>query len=123
VVRFNAQGPAGLIDRKAAERTPLLSDTHRQAPAAQICDQSPIPAAHSMVRWRLCVLGQPLWEKFRVSASMQTLSREPRTIGYRKLSAQPRLYVQAEGAIETFKKTSLLGWRVSRASRASAVTR
>jgi transposase len=34
VVRFNAEGPAGLIDRKAAGRTPLLSDAHRRALAA-----------------------------------------------------------------------------------------
>lgn len=36
VVRFNTEGPAGLIDRKAAGGIPLLSDAHRQALAAQI---------------------------------------------------------------------------------------
>ena len=60
VLRFNAEGPAGLIDRKAPGPTPLLTAAHRQALAAQI-DRGPIPAIHGVVRWRLCDLGQWLW--------------------------------------------------------------
>jgi transposase len=104
VVRFNAEGPEGLRDRKAPGPTPLLTDAHRQALAAQI-DSGPIPAAHGVVRWRLCDLGQWLWEEFRVSVSSQTLSRELRALGYRKLSARPKHHAQAIGAIETLKKT------------------
>ena len=122
VVRFNAEGPAGLIDRKAAGRTPLLSDAHRRALAAQI-DSGPIPAVHGVVRWRLCDLGQWLWEEFRVSVSMQTLSREVRAMGYRKLSARPKHHAQAPGAIEAFKKTSPPRWQASRANRAAVSTR
>lgn len=122
VVRFNAEGPDGLIDRKAPGPTPLLSDAHRQALAAQI-DSGPIPASHGVVRWRLCDLGQWLWEEFRVSVSMQTLSREVRAMGYRKLSARPKHHTQAAGAIETFKKTSPSRWQASRATRASTSTR
>jgi transposase len=122
VVRFNAEGPAGLVDRKTAGPTPLLTDAHRQALAAQI-DRGPIPAVHGVVRWRLCDLGQWLWEEFRVSVSMQTLSRELRAIGYRKLSARPKHHAQANGAIETFKKTSAPRWQASRAGRISASKR
>jgi transposase len=122
VLRFNAEGPAGLIDRKAAGPTPRLTDVHRQALAAQI-DRGPIPAIHGVVRWRLSDLGQWLWEEFRVAVSPQTLSRELRAMGYRKLSARPKHHAQAEGAIEAFKKTSLPRWQASRASRASAAPR
>jgi len=122
VLRFNAEGPAGLIGRQAPGPKPLLTDTHRQALAAQI-DHGPVPAIHGVVRWRLCDLGQWLWEEFRVSVSPQTLSRELRTMGYRKLSARPKHHAQADGAIETFKKTSPLRWRASRAIGASASTR
>ena len=122
VVRFNAEGPGGLIDRRAPGPTPLLTDAHRQALAAQI-ESGPIPAVHGVVRWRLCDLGQWLWEAFRVSVSMQTLSREVRALGYRKLSARPKHHAQAEGAIETFKKTSPPLWQASRASRTSTSTR
>ena len=122
VLRFNAEGPAGLVDRKAPGPTPLLTDAHRQALSAQI-ERGPIPAIHAVVRWRLCDLGQWLWEEFHVSVSAQTLSRELRAMGYRKLSARPKHHAQAPDAIETFKKTSPPRWRASRASRASAPMR
>jgi len=122
VVRFNAEGPEGLRDRKAPGPTPLLTDAHRPALAAQI-DRGPVPALHGVVRWRLCDLSQWLWEEFRVSVSMQTLSRELRALGYRKLSARPKHHAQAEGAVEAFEKTSPPRWRASRGSRASALTR
>ena len=122
VMRFNAEGPDGLRDRKAPGPTPRLTDAHRHALAAQI-DRGPIPAVHGVVRWRLCDLGQWLWEEFRVSVSPQTLSREVRAMGYRKLSARPKHHAQAVGAIGAFKKTSPPRWRASRASRPSAQTR
>jgi transposase len=122
VLRFNAEGPAGLIDRKAPGQRPRLTDAHRAALAAQL-DRGPIPAIHGVVRWRLCDLCQWLWEEFRVSVSKQTLSRELRAMGYRKLSARPRHHAQAEGAIEAFKKTSPPRWQASPRSRASASMR
>ena len=122
VLRFNADGPGGLVDRKASGPKPLLTDAHRQALAAQI-DRGPIPGAHGVVRWRLCDLGQWLWEEFRVSVSMQTLSREVRAMGYRKLSARPKHHAQAEGAIAAFKKTSPPRWRTSRRTRAASSMR
>ena len=48
----------------------------------------------------------------------QTLSRQLRAMGYRKLSARPRHHAQAPGAIEDLK-SSPLGWRRSRARKAS----
>jgi transposase len=63
VLRFNAEGPQGLRDRKAPGPTPLLTDAHRKALAAQI-DQGPIPAIHGVVRWRLSDLVPWLWEEF-----------------------------------------------------------
>ncbi|MCE3250437.1 MAG: family transposase [Geminicoccaceae bacterium] len=45
VLRFNAEGPDGLLDRKAPGPTPRLTDTHRAA-LAGIIDRGPIPAIH-----------------------------------------------------------------------------
>jgi len=131
VPRFNAEGPEGLRDRKAPGPTPLLTDAHRKALAAQI-DQGPIPAIHGVVRWQLSHLGPWLWDAFaalralpaaRVSVSMQTQSPELRAMGFRKLPARPGHHAQAEGAIEAFKKTSPPRWRASCASRAAVSTR
>jgi transposase len=43
VVKFNVQGPDGLIDRKAPGQPPMLNDTRRAAVAAVI-ESGPIPA-------------------------------------------------------------------------------
>jgi transposase len=113
VVRFNAQGPNGLIDRKAPGQRPRLTAAHRAA-LARMIEDGPIPAVHGVVRWRLVDLCQWTFEEFRVTISPQTMSREVRALGYRKLSARPRHHAQAAGAIEDFKKTSPPAWRKSR---------
>jgi Winged helix-turn helix len=41
-----------------------------------------------------------------VTVSPQTMSRQVRALGYRKLSARPRHHAQATGAIEDFKNLS-----------------
>jgi len=114
VLRFNAHGPAGLIDRKAPGQPPRLSDEHRAALVAMV-ENGPIPAVHGVVRWRIIDLCQWVWEEYAISVSKQTLSRELRALGYRKLSARPRHHTQAAGAVEAFKKTGLRQWRRSRA--------
>ena len=118
VVKFNAFGPDGLIDRKAPGQPSRLKDQHRAALAAVI-ESGPTPAIHGVVRWRLVDLCQWMWEEFRVSIAKQTMSRELRAMGYRKLSARPRHHAQAEGAIEDFKKASPASWRPLRAARRS----
>ncbi len=118
VVKFNAQGPDGLIDRKPPGQPSRLNNTHRAALIA-IIESGPIPAVHGVVRWRIVDLCQWMFEEFRVTIAKQTLSRELRAMGYRKLSARPRHHAQADGAIEDFKKVSPRAWRRSRARRAS----
>ena len=118
VLRFNAEGPAGLLDRKAPGQPSRLDAAHRAALAAAI-ESGPNPAIHGVVRWRLIDLAQWLWDEHRVRIAKQTLSRELRAMGYRKLSARPRHHAQADGAVETFKKTSPPAWTRSPARRAS----
>ncbi len=113
VLKFNALGPDGLIDRKAPGQSPRLNDAHRAALAAMI-ESGPIPAIHGVVRWRIIDLCQWLYEEFRVSVAKPTLSRELRALGYRKLSARPRHHAQAAGAIEDFKKRSRAAARLWR---------
>ena len=57
VLRFNARGPAGLINGKAPGNASKLDDAQRQALAA-IVERGPIPAIHEVVRWRLADLAQ-----------------------------------------------------------------
>lgn len=118
VVRFNAEGPSGLVDRKAPGPSPRLNDAQREALAAAV-ERGPTPASDGVVRWRLVDLAQWLWDEFQVSVSLQTLSRTLRALGYRKLSARPRHHAQEAGAAEHFKKVLPPAWRLSRGARAS----
>src|SRR5262249_47567666 len=106
-VRFNARGPAGLLDGHSTGQPCKVHYTQRQA-VAGMSGSGPIPAVHGVVRWRLIDLD---FEEFRITIAKQTLSRELRAMGYRKLSARPRHHAQAAGAIEDFKKTSPCAWR------------
>jgi transposase len=122
VVRFNARGPDGLLNGRPPGQPSRLNDTQRQE-IVRMIESGPIPAIHGVVRWRLIDLAQWIFEEFRVTVAKQTLSRELRALGYRKLSARPRHHAQAEGAIEDFKKTSQRVWRRSRVRSGSTSTR
>ena len=122
VMRFNARGAAGLLDGKSPGQPSRLNDVQRQA-IVRMIESGPIPAIHGVVRWRLIDLAQWIYEEFRITVAKQTLSRELRAMGYRKLSARPRHHAQAEGAIEDFKKSSQRAWMKSRAKKQSTSAR
>ena len=119
VLRFNAAGPDGLVDGKAWKQTPKLNEAQRQA-LARIVESGPIAAAHGVVRWRLIDLAQWVWDEFAIRVAKQTLSRELRAMGFRKLSARPRHHAQNEHAVEAFKKNSPPSWRTSHGARPRA---
>jgi putative transposase len=119
VLKFNAQGPEGLIDRKPTGQPSRLTDQHRQH-LVQMIEAGPIPAVHGVVRWRLVDLIQWLWDEYHVPIAKQTLSREVRALGYRKLSARPRHHAKSDAAVAAFKKTSPRVWRKLRQARPMA---
>jgi len=103
VLSFNAEGPPGLVNGKAPGNAPLLNDQQRQA-LHRIVESGPLPAVHGVVRWRLIDLAQWVFDEFRISISKQTLSRELRAVGFRKLSARPRHHAQDAATLAAFKK-------------------
>jgi transposase len=105
VLKLNERGPDGLVGGKAPGPQSLLDNQHRAA-LVKAVEDGPIPAVHGVVRWRLIDLCEWLRDEFEVTVSKQTLGRELRTLGYRKLSARPRHHAQAAGAIDAFKKVS-----------------
>ena len=120
VVKFNAQGPAGLVDRKPPGQPSRLSDANRTALAVMV-ESGPTPAIHGVVRWWVIDLCQWLWDEHQVVVAKQTLSRELRRMGYRKLSARPRHHAQKEGAMDVFKNASPRAWTRSDARRTSSL--
>src|SRR5260370_8576091 len=115
-MRFNARGAAGLLDGKSPGHPSKLNDEQRQA-IVRMIESGPIPAIHGVVRWRLIDLSQWIYEEFRITVAKQTLSRELRAMGYRKLSARPPHHAQPQAAIQDFKKNSQRAWVESRAKK------
>ena len=66
VVRFNAEGPAGLISRKAPGNPSKLDDAQR-AELVRIVERGPDPAVDEVVRWRLMDLADWVWKAFAIS--------------------------------------------------------
>ena len=112
VLRFNAEGPAGLISRKAPGNPPKLNDAQR-AELAAIVERGPIPAVDEVVRWRLCDLAAWVWDEFGISVSEATLSRELKALGFSKISARPRHHAQDTEAMASFEKTFPPAWKKS----------
>ena len=103
VLKFNADGPAGLIDRKAPGQPPRLNDAHR-ATLAAITESGPIPAVHGIARWRIVDLCQ--WILRGIPRRHLPADPEPGIArhGLSQAFGRPRHHAQAAGAIEDFKK-------------------
>jgi len=113
VIRFNTEGPDGLINRKAAGPKRKLTDNQRRA-LAEIVEQGPTPSIHGVVRWRRSDLAQWLWDEFGVLIEESTVGRELKALGFAKLSVRPRHHAQSERAADDFKKALQAQWRKSR---------
>src|SRR3974390_2446394 len=112
VIRFNDQGPDGLINLPSPGVPPKLDATHR-AFLARIVEEGPIPAAHGVVRWRARDLIMRLHEEFGISGSDAPVYRALKDLGFSHVSARPRAYKQDPEAMEAFKKTFPPAWRKS----------
>ena len=112
VIRFNDQGPDGLINIPSPGVPPKLDAAHR-AFLARIVEEGPIPAVHGVVRWRACDLIMQLHEEFGISVSDDTIYRVLKELGFSHVSARPKAYKQDPEAMKAFKKTFPPAWRRS----------
>jgi len=112
VIRFNDQGPDGLINKSSPGAPGKLSKEHK-AFLARLVEEGPIPAIHGVVRWRACDLIMRLHEEFGISVSDDTVYRALRELGFSHVSARPKAYKQDPDAMEAFKKTFPPAWRRS----------
>jgi transposase len=102
VIRFNDQGPDGLINIPSSGVPPKLDTTHR-AFLARIVEEGPTPAIHGVVRWRACDLIMRLHEEFGLAVSDDTIYRALKDLGFSHVSARPKAYKQdteARGGVQ-----------------------
>lgn len=105
VIRFNDEGPEGLINHKSPGRKPKL--THEQkSQLARLVEEGPGDHVPGLVRWRCVDLAALVNERFGVDYHPATIARILHEEDYSHISARPQHPKQDEKAIETFKKTS-----------------
>src|SRR5918995_4257463 len=121
VIRFNEQGPDGLVSKLSPGAPGKLTDEHKGF-LAQLVEEGPIPASHGVVRWRACGLIMQLHEKFGISVSDDTVYRALKELGFSHVSARPKAYKQDPEAMEAFKKISPSAWQ-QHFARAAPVAR
>src|SRR6266571_5413448 len=112
VIRFNEQGPEGLVNKSSPGAPGKLTEEHK-AFLVRLVEEGPIPAVDGVVRWRACDLIMRLYEEFGISVSDDTVYRALKDLGFSHVSARPRAYKQNADAMEAFKKTFLPAWRKS----------
>lgn len=105
VHRFNAQGPDGLINRKAPGAARKLTP-EQLTQLAEVVETGPDPAKDGIVRWRRVDLQSVIQRRFSVSYHERSVSRLLHQLGFSHISPRPRHPEQDAEAIEAFKKTS-----------------
>ena len=105
VHRYNAEGVAGLTDRRSPGPPPRLTPEQKTALAARV-EAGPDPKRDGVVRWRRLDLKRWLETEFGVVMHERTVGKQLRGLGYRRLVPRPRHPKADEAAQEAFKKAS-----------------
>lgn len=105
VIRFNAAGPDGLINKTSPGRPAKLTAEHRQE-LARLVEDKPEDHGRAVVRWRRIDLAGEAERRFGVACHETTIGRVLRDLGFAHVSPRPRHPDQEEGAAGDFKKNS-----------------
>jgi transposase len=104
VIRYNAEGVAGLSDRTSPGPKPRLTP-EQEAAVAELVRKGPDLAKDGVVRWRRVDLAHVIKTWFNVTLAERSVGAMLRRLGFRRLSVRPRHPQQDPAAQETHKKT------------------
>lgn len=122
VHRYNAEGLAGLSDRRGAVGPKPRLSPEQAAAVAELVRAGPDPAEHGVVRWRRSDLAAVIAERFGVRLAERTVGTLLRRLGFVRLSVRPRHPAHDAQAHEAHKKTSPT-WSPRRSPNAPAASR
>ena len=108
-IRFNEQGPEGLINIPSPGAPAKLKPEHK-AFLARIVEEGPIPAIHGVVRWRACDLIMRLHEEFGVSVSDDTIYRTLHKLGFSCWSRTISISTARHRSTRPFRRPRPGGW-------------
>jgi transposase len=105
VHRYNAEGLAGLVNRRVAQRPRRLTPEQMTTLAAWV-EAGPDPGHDGVVRWRRCDLQARIAAEFGVTLHERTVGKQLAALGFRRLSVRPQHPRSDPEAQAAFKKTS-----------------
>jgi len=113
VVRFNALGPGGLMDRPPPGAARRLT-AEQEAELARLVEAGPAAAGlPHLARWRCLDLKALILERWSVDYHERSVGKLLDRLGYSHITARPQHRRQDPEALEAFKKTSPPRWRKS----------
>ena len=115
VIRYNAEGLAGLLDRVRPGPTPRLSGA-QMAEVATWVEDGPDLAKDGVVRWRCADLRDRIATKFKVTLHERSVGKLLHKLNFSSMSVRPQHPQSDPEAQETFKKTSP-SWPARRSRR------
>ena len=105
VHRYNAEGLAGLVNRRSPGR-PVRLSLVQKAELAALVEAGPDPERDGVVRWRRIDLKRRIETMFGVALHERTVGKQLAALGFRRLSVRPQHPKADVAAQEAFKKTS-----------------
>lgn len=106
VIRFNAEGPEGLVNRTSPGRRGWLSAAQLRE-LSEVVETGPDPERDGVVRWRRVDLKRVIEQRFGVVYAERSISKLLADLGFVHISARPQHPAQDGQVIAAFKKTSL----------------
>ncbi len=111
VLRFNADGPSGLVDRWWCGPARRLNDDQLRE-LAGIVEAGPDVHSDGVVRWRRVDLQALIKERFGVAYGERWVSQILHDLGFSHMSARPQHPRQDVRVIEAFKNVWPAPWQV-----------
>jgi transposase len=105
VHRYNAEGLAGLRDRRRPGRKPRLTP-EQTAALEEVVERGPDPARDGVVRWRRVDLQALIKARFAVDLHERSAGKLLRRLGFTRLSVRPKHPASEPQVQEAFKKGS-----------------
>ena len=105
VHRYNAEGLAGLKNRKGPGRPTRLT-AEQKGELAALVEKGPDVEEDGVVRWRCADLKRRIEAMFGVRLHERTVGKQLKALGYVRLSVRPQHPKTDPQAQEVFKKTS-----------------
>lgn len=103
--RYNAEGVAGLSNRRPAGRDPRLNAAQKSV-LARLVEAGPDPKTDGVVRWRRIDLQKKIKALFGVDLHERSVGKVLNKLGYVRLSTRPQHPKASPEAQAAFKKTS-----------------